>query len=50
MSKRGRRLEWEARGVACIILCDSRFRGNKERWRPVVLGNIVVFSRDFDEC
>jgi hypothetical protein len=49
LSERGRRLEGEARGVACIILRDRRLRGNKERWMPVVLGSIVVLGLDFNE-
>jgi hypothetical protein len=50
LSEGGRRLEGEARGVAYIILRDRRFRGNKERWGPVVLGSIVIFGRDFNKC
>ena len=49
MSKGGRRLKREARGVACIILRDRRFRGNKERRRPIILGSIVIFSYNFNK-
>ena len=42
-------IKGEARGVACIILRDRRFRGNKERRRPIILGSIVIFSYNFNK-